>query len=280
MSISCVAVLCVHNEEAHIRRAIGDFVEQGIEVAVIDHGSTDRTAEICAGFLGKGLLSVESMPWTGEFDLTAQLQAKRELVDRLGHDWVIHADADEWMHTGVQGESLLDGIRRVSTLGYNAVNFEEFVFLPEPGDREQRMDCRRELLNYYFFAPRERRLMRAWRRQNAFDNEASGGHFLAGADLRLAPESFVLRHYIVLSQEHAIRKYASRVFAGRDLEKGWHDNRRNLVAERLRLPDPAVLERLRDWRSVEFDRSRPKALHFWDWPLVDRSSDSHSAGQG
>ena len=75
MSVSCAAVLCVRNEEAHLRRAIGDFVDQGIDVAIIDHGSTDRTREICAEFMGNGLLLVEHMPWTGVYDLTGQLQA-------------------------------------------------------------------------------------------------------------------------------------------------------------------------------------------------------------
>lgn len=270
MSIRCAAVLCVRNEEAHLRRAIGDFVDQGIDVAIIDHGSTDRTREICAEYMGNGLLLVEHMPWTGVYDQTGQLQAKKALIDRLDHDWVIHADADEWMHTCIQGESLLEGVARVSQLGYNAINFEEFVFLPEPGATEEPMDCKRELLNYYFFAPQRNRLMRAWRRHLAFDNVSSGGHILSGAELCLAPESLVLRHYIVLSQRQAVRKYADRIFSDRDLERGWHGNRLNLAAERLRLPDPAVLKRLPDWTTVGLDRSEPKALHFWDWPLTER----------
>jgi glycosyltransferase involved in cell wall biosynthesis len=272
MSITCVAVLCVRNEQAHIHRAIGDFVEQGIDVVVIDHGSSDGTLDICRSFLGKGLLSIEQLPWTGEFDLTAQLQAKRELVARLQHDWVVHADADEWMHTGIEGESLIEGIERISRLGHNAINFQEFVFLPEPGAPDVPGDCKRDMLDYYFFAPRENRLMRAWHRESAFNNISSGGHLLAGDDLRLAQESFVLRHYIVLSQQQAIEKYAGRIFARGDLEKGWHDNRVNLAAERLRLPSQKLLKRLRDWRSVDFDRSDPKPLHFWDWQQTGREA--------
>jgi len=99
---------------------------------------------------------------------------------------------------------------------------------------------------------------------------SSGGHLLSGAGLSLAPESFVLRHYIVLSQQQAVQKYAGRIFSNRDLEKGWHGNRLNLAAERLRLPDPAVLKRLPDWSNVDLARSDPKTLHFWDWPLAER----------
>lgn len=270
MSITCVAVLCVHNEEAHLQRALGDFIAQGIDVAVIDHGSTDATPRICAEFLGKGLVWLEQMAWTGEYDQTAQLLAKSDLVRRMDHDWVIHADADEWMHTSVPGETLLEGIIRTDEKGYNAVNFEEFVFLPPPGSVEEPRDCKQEFLNYYFFAPQENRLMRAWRRAGGFSNVSSGGHVLTGDGLRLSPEPFVLRHYIVLSQQQAIAKYSTRVFAQRDMEKGWHGNRLNLGAERLQLPDGSVLLNLPDWESTQLDRSDPKSLHFWDWPLAQR----------
>ena len=36
MPVSCAAVLCVRNEAKHIHRAISDFVNQGIDVVVID----------------------------------------------------------------------------------------------------------------------------------------------------------------------------------------------------------------------------------------------------
>ena len=62
MSVSCVAVLCVRNEQQHIRRAIVDFVSGGIDVAVIDHGSTDATHAIADEFLGAGVVSVDHLP--------------------------------------------------------------------------------------------------------------------------------------------------------------------------------------------------------------------------
>jgi glycosyltransferase involved in cell wall biosynthesis len=262
--------MCVRNEEAHIRRALTDLTSQGIDVVVIDHESTDRTASICREFLGRGVLGIERLAWEGTYDQTAQLQAKARVIEQLPHDWVVHADADEWMHTRLAGESLLQGITRLDAAGYNAINFDEFVFLPAP-DGDAPADCKRELLHYYFFEPRPLRLMRAWKRSSGLSNLPSGGHRLTGSGIMLAPESFVLRHYMVLSQEHAVAKYAGRLFAHRDLEKGWHGNRMDLSAERLRLPDPSRLKQLRDWVSVDLDRSEPKALHYWEWPATPRA---------
>lgn len=270
MTISCVAVLCLRNEAAHIRRSIASFINQGIDVAIIDHASTDGTRAICEQFLGAGVVALEDLAWLGVFDLMQQMEAKRSLLRRLTHDWVIHADADEWMHTQVQGELLIDGIARLDRAGFNAINFEEFVFLPDPGAEGEPEDCASEMLAYYFFAPFENRLMRAWRRVAGLDNVESGGHLLAGDSFRMAPENFVLRHYIVLSQRQAITKYAQRVFSSGDLQRGWHGNRLGLDAERLRLPAQVSLKRLAAWNSTELDRSDPRATHFWDWPSVER----------
>jgi glycosyltransferase involved in cell wall biosynthesis len=264
MSVSCAAVLCVRNEEVHIERAIGDFVSQGIDVAIIDHGSTDATAQICRDHLGRGVVTVQRLAWHGDFDLTAQLSAKRDVISRLDHDWVVHADADEWLHSPRPGESLLAGVERTAAAGYDAVNFEEFVFLPAPDAGDIRRDYARRSLHYYFFAPQPVRLMRAWSRRRQVSNLTSGGHLLEGA-VALSPEAFVLRHYIVLSQDHALAKYSARTFAPGDLRKGWHANRLGLDAARLRLPDIASLHELAAWDSKDFDRSRPLPVHFWDW---------------
>ncbi len=122
------------------------------------------------------------------------------------------------------------------------LGFEEFVFLPEPGEHPP-SDVRLTL-GYYSFAPSADRLMRARRRDDDLENMSSGGHVLAGGGLRLFPEAFVLRHCIVLSQRQAIEKYAGRVFAQGDLDRGWHGNRLGLSETDLELPDPGRLHRL------------------------------------
>jgi hypothetical protein len=266
--LSCAAILCVRNEQLHLPRVLGQFIEAGIDVAIIDHGSNDNSLAICKRLLGRGVVSIDHLPWTGVYDQTAQLRAKAAVAARLNHDWLVHADADEWMHTQRAGESLLQGIERADAQGFTGINFEEFVFLPEPGSGQQG-DLR--LCNrYYFFAPCANRLMRAWRRDAELDNIHSGGHVLAGDGLRLFPETFVLRHYIVASQQQAIEKYVGRRFAHADLERGWHENRLGLTPANLLLPDPDVLCRLEHWRSARFDRTHPMTRHFWHWTADER----------
>lgn len=265
MTVSCAAVICVRNEFAHIRRTIRDFLSQGIEVIVIDHESTDGTREYCRDLLGRGVLKLIHLPWEGEFGLTKQLETKKEITESLSHDWVIHADADEWLQSPVPHESLLDGINRQSKSGFNVINFEEFVFLPHREQLPVDTNYQEGILTYYFFEPHTKRLMRAWKRSFNFQNIHSGGHRLEGADLNLSPENFLLRHYLVLSQKHAITKYVGRVFGKRDLAKKMHGNRLNLSAENLHLPQRSDLEVLETWDSKDFDRSNPRREHFWKW---------------
>jgi glycosyltransferase involved in cell wall biosynthesis len=265
MTISCAAILCVRDESLHIRRALSDLIHQGIEVAVIDQESTDGTIEICEEFVGAGLLSIDRLNWTGVYDLTAQLKAKARIVEKLRHDWVIHTDADEWLQSPVEGETLLEGLDRISENGCNVINFEDFVFLPHHGQRVGLDSYEKNILNYYFFAPWKKRLMRAWKRSAGFQNIESGGHLLSGKAVKIAPEDFILRHYIVLSHEQAVQKYVGRIFSERDLEKNWHSNRLYLSAEALELPAPDNLKKLSRWDSVNFDRSEPRKEHYWGW---------------
>jgi len=263
--VSCAVILAVRNEAVHIGRMLDDYIEQGINAVVIDNGSTDETLVICEKFLGRGLLAIEHQPWHGVFDLSAQLAAKEAVVAKLPHEWVIHADADEWLQSPVEGESLLEGIARFSAEGFNVVNFEEFVFIPTAEVDVTHDDYRQEILHYYYFAPGKNRRMLAWKRADGLSNLASGGHRLTGGDIRLAPETFILRHYLVLSYQHAVAKYVGKIFSDEDLERGWHGNRRNLSADRLLLPDAEVLKRLPDWQSKQFDRTSPVARHYWQW---------------
>lgn len=262
--ISCAAIIAVRNEAAHIPRSLEDYIKQGIDVVVVDNESTDSTIRKCLDFLGHGLLRIEHLPWKGTFDLSAQMEIKQSIMHELHHEWVIHVDADEWPQSPVPGESLIAGISRLDAAGYNAINFEEFVFLPDPEVNFTTGDYEKNFLNYYYFVPMECRLMRAWKRSDQLSNKATGGHQLSG-NIRLAPETFILRHYIVLSYQHALMKYSSRTFSEADLKKGWHSNRLNLSADKLILPGMDCLKRLSRWDSKEFDRSALKHTHFWEW---------------
>src|SRR5262249_54912974 len=107
------------------------------------------------------------------------------------------------------------------------------------------------------------RLMRIWKNVPGIQHTDGGHRIVAGHPLRLSMEAFILRHYIVLSNEHANRKYSHRRFAPEDLAKGWHGNRLN-VPSFVTLPDVPELHTLATCDCKAFSKAHPRKAHFWE----------------
>ncbi|SMF97774.1 Glycosyltransferase involved in cell wall bisynthesis [Methylomagnum ishizawai] len=267
-NLSICAVLAVRNELPYLRVLLPFLAAQGIEVAILDNGSTDGSQALYAAYAGDPVISVGTLPYRGYFSLSEQLAAKRALLATLHHDWRVHHDADEIMEHRGPGQTLRDAIEEADAQGYNALNFEEFVFLPDAGTDLSGMDYYRTALRYYFLEPRKGkpRLNRAWKRGLEAANLATGGHRLEGGDVALSPANHILRHYIVLGEDHARRKYVNRVFDAQEVRRGWHGKRMNIPADRLALPESGEwLFRLERFDSKDFRRDRPATDNFWHW---------------
>ncbi len=264
--LSICALIAVRNEAPYLRVLLPMLAEQQIEVAVLDNASTDGSREICAAHMGNPVLFVERIPYRGFFSLSDQLAAKRKLAGKVRHDWVIHHDADEILEHVTPGLTLRDAIEEADKSGYNVLNFDEFVFLPEPNSDFSTQNYYKGVLRYYFFEPRTNRLNRAWKRAARLDNLSSGGHQLSGGAASMVPRNYIMRHYIVLSYEHAKRKYLDRAFDPRDLSRGWHGNRQYPTPENLALPAGSeYLVRLDTFASKDFRRDLPCSKHYWEW---------------
>lgn len=263
-----VAIVCARNEEIHIESALTDLIREGLNVVLIDHDSTDRTVERARAFLRRGLLGIERLAWKGTFALAEQLEAKWRVAEQVDHDWIVHADSDEWLSAPDTGQTLREGLAAADAAGYNCVNFNEFTFVPNPGEDVCVPDYRRRMRNYYFFENQYPRLLRAFKHRAGLDNRPGAGHLLAG-DARRYPREFILRHYIALSEEHARRKYLERPFEPAELAQGWHLNRTLATAENLRLPSANRVSVLPHWASKEFDTGKRRDMPYWQWPSED-----------
>lgn len=262
---SVCAVIAVRDERPYLQHLLPQLREEDIEVVLLDHGSTDGSRELAASALGQPVRAIVELPATEHFSLADQLRKKAEIIRDLPHDWVIHQDADEMLHHRDEGGTLRGAFAQAEAEGHNAVNFEEFVFLPEGGGdlpAENFATSR----TYYFHEPRRDRLLRAWRRDAGFSNLATGGHTLAGPGLSVSPQSHVLRHYIVLNQAHARRKYGTRLYDPKELAQGWHTKKARLRPEQLVIPATGPwLFTLETPGSRDFRRDRPARRHFWEW---------------
>ncbi len=264
VAMRITAVLAIRDEEYYLANCLRHLVRSGVDFVIIDNGSSDKSAEIYRRReFSKGLVDVQELPFTGAFSLGDQLRKKMDVIGRLETDWVLHVDADEEMHSNVEGEPLNQALSRLEAQGWNVVNFDEFVFLPIECDYIPEAGGNQPILHYYFFQPFSPRLMRAWKKSNGFSLVEHGGHLLTGADLRLAPENLVLRHYIVRSQDHAFHKYIERKFAADEVAGGSHIHRINQPLESFVFPPAKSLRKVSAPEDCHMDRSDPWKVHYW-----------------
>jgi glycosyltransferase involved in cell wall biosynthesis len=85
MTVSISAVLITLNAERHLDRVLAALRGTCAEIVVLDSGSTDRTAAICAAHG----VRFEVHPFDGYGP------QKRRAVALATHDWVLSVDADE-----------------------------------------------------------------------------------------------------------------------------------------------------------------------------------------
>jgi hypothetical protein len=260
-----VAIIQAYNEERFIGGCIEHLREQGIDVYLIDDASTDNTVAIAERYLGRGLIAIEQLPPHEVHDWREICSRKERLAERLDADWLMHHDADEIRISPTRRQPLSAALRELDEAGYNAVNFQEFTFVPtrEMPDHDH-PDFQRTMRSYYAFAPYLPHRLNTFKRQGGpVDLVSSGGHQVRFEGLAPAPVPLFMRHYQFLSRAHAIQKYIEhRPFATETVAAGWHSFRLRLTADMLELPSERTLLRYRDDHSL--DASAPRSTHVLD----------------
>ncbi len=259
-----VALLAIRNEELYLERCIEHLISQGIEICIIDNDSTDHSLQIARSHLGAGVCCIERLPYQGFFDERAKMSLKAKLAQEIKADWFIHHDADEIRESPQPYQTLLQGIMEVDRQGYNAVNFDEFVFLPtDKSEAYEGKDYVSHMKHYYFLEPRKLNRINAWKKTTLDERFVdSGGHHIVFDNINVYPEAFVLRHYIGLSWRHLLSKYTSRVHSMEEvLSLSMNKKRAMFTPDQLQLPnreelkqvDPAgYWDRTDPWRAHKF----------------------------
>jgi glycosyltransferase involved in cell wall biosynthesis len=267
------ALLATFNEERTVDRCIGHLISQGLDVYLIDNGSTDRTCELARRHLGHGLVGIETLERRDVFSLRSQLERKEQLARSLDADWFLHVDADEMPVPDPRFKTLADGVAAAHAEGYNVINFDEVVFLPtaESPDHDHARYAE-TMTRYYYFAPWPNRLQRLWRRRSgAVDLRARMGHAVGIRDKRIYPINFILKHYICLGHAHLVEKYGRRAYDPAEVSDGFHSWRPFLDLGRFQFPLESLLL---EWSAAGApDTSQPWSKHYFDeYRIADAES--------
>lgn len=259
-----VAILASYNEQRFIRACLEHYLEQGIEVYLLDNDSTDQTVDIAREYLGRNVIKIDRIPRKGVYKWHDILARKEQLADEINADWLMHADPDEIRVAPSSGETLADAIARVDSEGYNAVNFMEYTFLPVRESPDHDHAGFQETMRWYYpFAPRHPHRLNAWKKQPrswpglgpflrdvrrqhrwgvpSVNLIASGGHAVKFPGIRAYPIDFKLKHYLVLSLDHAVEKYVKKDFASKEVSNGTHGWRATVEEHDLLIPSQAQM---------------------------------------
>jgi len=260
-SLRVVALLTVRNEELYLDRCLRHLINQGVEVCVIDNDSTDSTMEIARRYYGQGVFRIESIPFKGFFELQKILCNEERLAKHIDADWFMHHDADEIREPPPPYLTLLEAITEVDRLGYNAINFDEYVFLPTRESKDELpADYVSDMRHYYFYEPIFRRQVKLWKKEGQqVDLVTHAGHCAQFLGRRIYPRSFIMRHYIALSPSHMRTKYSGRKFSPHELALGWHTVRKGLDPSQFSLPFQKELTEITHGKVQ--DKSRPFRYH-------------------
>ncbi|HJQ36407.1 MAG TPA: glycosyltransferase family 2 protein [Thermoanaerobaculia bacterium] len=256
-----VAIIAAYNEERFIGGCLEHLIANGVEVYLCDNESTDRTVEIAKSY---GLRGIETLPRDGTYRWRQILARKEQLAAELDADWFLHLDADEIPQSPRAGQTLAEAIAEADAARFNAVEFRELTFVAtrEAPDHDH-PDFRRTMRWYYPFAPRRLHLVRAWKRRPRVNLVRTGGHQARFWGRRISPQPLFLRHYLVLSHEHMLRKYVRRRYDAREVQDGWHGWRARLAPGDIRLPSAAELRFTAD--DADLDPSAPRRRHCIEW---------------
>jgi len=201
-----VAMMLVHNNEDVIKEVIDHLLSQGLELVVLDNGSTDDTFEICKKYAGKNLIKLKQFK-------TKSFHKEKEIIIRALYDiallnspdWVILSDSDEILESGIPNKNLKEAIEQVDSEGYNLIQFDRFDFFMTNDDDETSKSVKKKFTYYSAFGDF---VYRSWKFYPGIMMHA-GGHypyFPNEIKYKIYPRKFVLRHYPFRSKEQVEKK--------------------------------------------------------------------------
>jgi len=220
--LNVIGLMAVYNEDDILDQTIAYTISQGLKLIVLDNGSTDRSYEIAASYLGNGVLSVRRVP-TETFEWAILLRMLCQWAWEFEAHWCVLVDADTFLESPRRRLTLLDAIRQEADLGHNVIKFNNFEFWPTPLDPSDEPDVRKRVTYYTYNDDNQEK---CWANLPGVDIAQEAGHqvfYPPGIEKSISPNHFVMRHYKIRSYEHGLRKvFQQRQPRFRGQPEGWH----------------------------------------------------------
>jgi len=222
--MNLVGMLPVYNEVDIVEEVIQHLLSQGIDLVVLDNGSTDGSYEICKKFAEKGLITLNQVK-TSKFDFPLILRILYDMALTRNPDWLIRSDQDEILESGTENLTLKEAIEQEDDKGCNLIQFNVFEFFATNDDNLTAKSIK-DKFRYYSW--QHDYAYRAWKHIPGVRVENEAGHmpiFPEGCQYRISEKKFVMRHYRFRNKEQAIKNNEQRILRTKDIPErkiGWY----------------------------------------------------------
>jgi glycosyltransferase involved in cell wall biosynthesis len=263
-------MMTVHNEADIVGQVIEHLISQGIELVVLDNGSTDGSYEIIQHHIGKGILSVNRME-TEYFETESIFGTLHAMVTQYSPDWMLLTASDEFLESPYRGLTLKGAIQLEGERGHNMIQFNNFEFYPTEKDHNsQESDVRKRLRYYSWHDDYQFRCWRMYPGMTAFGTHGHDDKLPDGIPTKVSPNKFILRRYRIRSYEHGLRKiFRDRIprFSPKERAKGWHVHYDNIRTDRKYFViDSARLTRYDEDGNWNLTKTFDGSLGAWNPP--------------
>jgi len=228
-------MLPVYNGDDIVGEVIKHLLSQGLDLVVLDNGSTDNSYKICKKFANKNLIHLKQFK-TPTFNFALILRILYDMALQRNPDWLIRSDQDEFLESGEKNLTLKNAIKKIDSKGYNLIQFDCFEFFMTNNDNKKANSIRKKLPYYSW---QHNFVFRAWKHTPGTRVEVGAGHFPVFPEEisnKISPKRFVLRHYRFRNNKQAKRNQDERLKRTNkipELKLGWFLHLKRISKERF-----------------------------------------------
>lgn len=193
----------VYNEADILEENLLYYIKQGIDTVVIDNGSTDNSYAICKKYVGKGIIKLINY-YSKDFDTMGLLKMATLQCHELNPDWVVMADADEFIEPPIIFKNLPEAIKEADKNRSTIIKVFTFNFKITKKDNMKEKSVLKRM-KYYICGNMER--YRIWKYNPCvIIRHPHHPEFLWDEDKKVSSVWFALRHYPFRSLSQAQKK--------------------------------------------------------------------------
>ena len=262
-----LGVLLCYNDGDLVEEAVGYLREQGHDLVVWDHGSTDETAGVL-GRLRPELTELRHVPRSVDFYQLYQLMSAHLIDEYVAHyDWVSWPDQDEFLEGPDRSRTYREWVDEVIASPYDWVQFNNYNFWWTSADDPGIERAVQRVRHYSLFADCGPRV-RAWRASATNVREFNHNPPLG----ERYPRLFNLRHYPMRSEAQMVRRLQVDRAGLRRGGSNYHYDNMSSWPERLRVPPESL--------HVDDGKSELDPTITFDWRAIYGREDSASQPHG